>query len=219
MRFVKIVVAVCALEAASHGQIGPSPAPTIVATNYDVQTVRVPAQSSSTQVAMTLAPATNGGDVLDVSTSDPSVVMSLILPGGQELTTANAASFGYTFSPVASGSTDTVDIASPVIAPGTHVVMTFPAGQVAGTYTVKLNASATATDSAATVYYLSAGTEEMAVATDSSLYSMNNHFTSQDRLLRELPLRTNVRRIPPGSSPRNVRIWTVCDSTAPRAAR
>jgi hypothetical protein len=108
-----ILLLTLAIFATTKAQVGPSPTPSVIATNYDVQSMRVPAQSSSTQVPLNLNPPASGGDVLDVITSNPSVVVSLLLPNGTQVTPANGASLGYSFDSIAPGSLDTVNIPSP----------------------------------------------------------------------------------------------------------
>jgi hypothetical protein len=170
MRIVTISSTLITFAAVSFGQVGPNPVPSVLATNYDVKTVRVAAMSTSTQVTFNLSPTMIGGDVLDVVTSDPTVAVSLVLPSGTSLTAANASTLSYSFSSIPTGTMDTSIAPSPFGMPGTHTVITFPSGQAAGTYVVGLNAAAAANDSAAIIYYLSAGPEEMAAATDSGVY-------------------------------------------------
>jgi hypothetical protein len=74
-------------------------APAIVAatlTPFD-QRVFVAAQGGLTSVPVVLDPTASGGDTLDIVTSDPSVVVTLVTPTQVSINTQNAASFGLTW--------------------------------------------------------------------------------------------------------------------------
>jgi hypothetical protein len=85
---------------------------------FDARSAVVPAGSTSTLLAFTLESDTTGGNFFDVSTSDPSVVVSIILPSGTEVTSANAASLGYTFTVVPDGTYAVAQIPSVFAFPG-----------------------------------------------------------------------------------------------------
>jgi hypothetical protein len=78
----------------------------------------VPAGSASTLLTFTVEADTTGNNFFDVATSDPAVVVSLIIPSGTEVTTANAASFGFTFSVVPNGTYAGAEIPSVFAVPG-----------------------------------------------------------------------------------------------------
>ncbi len=81
--------------------VGPS---TLQLSGYDTRGSIVPANSSSTLLSFTFEGDSAGNNVFEVATSDPGVVVSLVLPSGMKVTSANAASLGFTFTVAPEGS-------------------------------------------------------------------------------------------------------------------
>jgi hypothetical protein len=91
-----IFIAFCASPAAGQGvQIPPA---TIQLSGYDMRGTGDTAGSNSTRLLFTLEADTTGNNAFEVATSDPGVVVSLNLPSGTAVTSANAASLGFTFT-------------------------------------------------------------------------------------------------------------------------
>jgi hypothetical protein len=124
----------------------------------DTRGAVVTAHSSSTLLTFTVEGDSTGSNVIDVATSDPAVVVSLILPSTVEITNANATSLGFTFTIVPEGSSVNADIPSSVSLPGTHTTIQIPAGQPSGVYTIKANATNANSDSGILATYLSSST-------------------------------------------------------------
>jgi hypothetical protein len=131
------------------------------------QVVAVPAGASPTLASLVVDTTAAGGDYVDVNVGDPSVIITLITPGGTEITSANT--LGFTFSTLAS-SGGTLDSLSPLDAAGNHTTIQFPAGQPSGTYQVKANAAAAAADTGMFVQYYSSSLVQAGGATDSLTY-------------------------------------------------
>src|SRR6266446_10507507 len=62
----------------------------------DLRSAVIAAGTPSTLLAFTVEADATGDNFFDVATSDPMVAVSLVLPSGTEVTSANAASLGFT---------------------------------------------------------------------------------------------------------------------------
>src|SRR5579875_3391175 len=104
-----------------HAQIAPFPSNGIKMDKVNTQLVEVPAQTSPTLANVVVDSSSTGGDLIDVNVGDPSVVISLIAPGGAEISAGNASRYGFTVSSYTPDQTsDTLD---PMISAGTHTVI------------------------------------------------------------------------------------------------
>jgi hypothetical protein len=140
----------------------------------DARGAMAPAGSISTLLSFTVEADTAGNDFFDVVTSDPAVVISLILPSGVEVTSANATAMGFTLTIIPAGTNDTVEIPSALSLPGTHTTIQIPGGQTSGTYMVKANASAATAGAAVLATYFSSSTAKAAVTTDAANYKVGD---------------------------------------------
>ncbi len=102
------------------------------------------------------------------------MAVSLILPSGTEITTANASSFGFTFTVIAEGNLPVDEFQSAFSLPGTHTLIQVPAGQPSGTYHVKANASGVSADSGIIATYYSSSTVRVAASTNSANYKVGD---------------------------------------------
>ena len=123
--------------------------------NLDSRSAPIPANSAATLLAITVDPAANGGDQLDIVASDPNVTISLILPNGSEVTAANAIALGYRYTAFSVLGDPGVLAGTLYARFGFHALIDFPAGQPAGTYNIKANAASVATNTGMLVTYLS----------------------------------------------------------------
>jgi hypothetical protein len=160
----------CAALAAA--QTVPLPGATIEASGFDARGSSIPANSASTLLNFTVEGDTAGNNIFDVLTSDPGVIVSMILPSGLEVTSANASSLGFavTLLPDQTG----VDVQSVLSLPGTHTLIQIPGGQVSGVYSIKANASSVNTASAMIASYYASSTVKTAVTTSSSAYKVGD---------------------------------------------
>lgn len=136
----------------------------------DTRSALLSAHSGSTLLSFTVEADSTGKNLFDVATSDAGVVVTLILPSGTEVNNANAASLGFGFSVTPAGSLNGSEIPSVFLIPGTHTVITIPAGQVSGVYKIKLDASAANTESGVFATYFSSSTVRTAATTSSANY-------------------------------------------------
>ncbi|MCC6365505.1 MAG: hypothetical protein IT165_18480 [Bryobacterales bacterium] len=116
----------------------------------DTRTVVVPANTAATFVDMTLDPPSDR-DFLDVYVTNPAVAISLIQPGGVEVTAANAAALGFQWT-VTNGTGGTLSILD---VPGIHITIGIPSTAAGGAWRVKANSSGVNAESALTVLYKS----------------------------------------------------------------
>lgn len=158
----------CSETGAAQGLTRPYATGQLTAT--DAQGSIVPAGSTSTLLTFTLEADTTGKNFFDAATSDPAVVVSLILPSGTEVTSANAASFGFTFTVVPDGSYAGAEIPSVFAFPGTHTSIQVSAGQVSGIYKIRANASAASADSGILATYFSSSTVGVTATTNAVNY-------------------------------------------------
>jgi hypothetical protein len=157
----------CSVLAAQNVQ---RPSNTIEMSGYDTAGSVLPANSTSTLLTLTLEGDTAGGNVFHALTSDPGVIVSLILPSGVEVTSTNSLGFTFTTLP----DSTTVEIESIFGLPGTHTLIQVPAGQPSGAYSIKANAANVNTDSAIIVSYYPSSNVRAAVTTNSSAYKVGD---------------------------------------------
>ncbi len=158
---------------AAYAQVAPFQTGGINLSSTNTQLVAIPAGSAPTLSNLVVDSTAAGGDSIDVAVGDPSVVISLITPGGTEINAGNAASFGFTFS-TNTFSGASLDIPDPLTSAGTHTLIQFPAGQPSGTYQIKANASSAAADTGMSVTYYSSSTVQAGSVTDSSNYRLGD---------------------------------------------
>ncbi len=152
------------------GQVGPVPGSVSFKSGAQ-QSAQVPAGNNSTLLNVTVDAPPTGQDSIDVLVGDPNVVISLIAPGGTEITSANASGNGFTFTTYTTdGSGDSADLLSPFLTGGTHTVIQFPVPAQTGLYSVKANAAAAQTDTAMLVFYYPSSSVSLGVITDSGTY-------------------------------------------------
>src|SRR5215471_2267613 len=173
MRLNTIFFVLLGASITGDAQVGPFPGTNVSITGVYTQTV--PLAKGTTPILTNITLDTNpaGGDKLDINVGDAAVAVSLITPGGTEITAANAASLGYIFTVYTTDGTDS-DTPAPILTAGTPTVIDLPAGASAGVYNIKTDTSAAAADSGMTVtYYPSAGVSTGAT-TDASAYRLGD---------------------------------------------
>src|ERR1017187_1366568 len=119
-------------------QIVVDPSPTVLLSGRDTRAFTVPAGGRGS-ADFTCDPLPAGGDVFDVTTSNPAAVVSLLLPNNVEVNAANATSLGFSFTTLAAGALTTTLIPSILSTAGTHSLIILPAGSAAGKYVVKVD--------------------------------------------------------------------------------
>jgi hypothetical protein len=155
---------------ALSAQVGPFPSTSVSLDAINQQVVTVPAGANPTIFNITVDPKPTGQDVLDAIVGDPSVVISLILPNGSEVTASNAAANGFTFNSYTSDGGTSMDALSPFLLAGAHTTIQFPTPAPPGVYGVKANASSAQSDTAMMVLYYPSSTVSMGAITDASTY-------------------------------------------------
>jgi hypothetical protein len=152
----------------------PYPPSTLQLTANDTRGSVVTAHSTSTLLTFTVEGDTTGGNFIDVATSDPAVVVSLILPSAIEVTSANAASLGFIFTIVADGGFAGADVPSALSIPGTHTVIQIPGGQLSGVYSIKADATGANADSGMLATYFSSSTVRATATTNAATYKVGD---------------------------------------------
>jgi hypothetical protein len=114
----------------------------------------------------TADPQPGGGDIFDVVTPDDRTVVTLLTPGGAEITAANAFAQGYGYQVVPAEPARDHSIGNPLSIPGTHTLFMLPPGSVAGTYKVRANAAAATADALVLATYVSHSPVRLGAETD-----------------------------------------------------
>lgn len=122
----------CLSVAIAGAQNVPFKQATLQLSAYDARSAQVPAGSATTLLAFTLETDQTGDNKFHVITSDPNVLVSLILPSGVEINAGNATSLGFTFQAISADDIAAEDVPSPLSLPGYHTVIQVPASQPSG---------------------------------------------------------------------------------------
>ena len=135
MKSITLLLSICACgsvlgQPAMKGRVSLSATQT--------QSALVQPGSISTPMVFIGDPASNGGDVFDISVQDPSAAVSIIRPDGTVITTANANTFGYTFGIIPDAGLGSLPLAS-FGTSGTHSIITLGPSQLAGNYTIQVD--------------------------------------------------------------------------------
>jgi aldose 1-epimerase len=109
---------------------------------------------------------------MHLATSDPGVAVSLILPSAT-VTSANAASLGFTFTVIPQGTVQP-DLPSMLSLPGTHTLIQVPAGQPSGTYQIGADATNVSTSAGIIATYYSSSNVRTAATTNSTNYKVGD---------------------------------------------
>ena len=153
---LRILLTLCCCASLAAGQVVISHAPAADLSNRDTQAITVAAGATSL-IAMAADPSTNGGDIFDVVSSNPAVVMTLVLPNDTEITAGNAATQGFSYTVVPQGIFANGPIPSPLAVPGAHTLIQLPPGLASGTYRVKANATGVTTSTLVIATYCAPG--------------------------------------------------------------
>ena len=154
-------------------QIVIDPSPQAELTNRTSQAITAPAGATSL-IPFTADPTASGGDLFDVISSNPGVVITLLLPNNTEITSANAASQGFVYTVIPDGTFSNSLIPTPLAASGTHTVIQFAPSLAPGTYQIKANASSVATDSLIIATYFSTSSVRAGLLTVAPLYRVGD---------------------------------------------
>lgn len=143
-------------------------------TAQDVRGIVVAAGTTGGVIPLLADPGTQGGDILDVVTTNASASVSLVLPGGAEINSNNAASQGFTCHVLPDGAMTGSPIPSVFSTPGTHTVIKFPAASAPGTYQVKIVSPPASSDHLAIASYFSSSSVHAGVVTNSPHYQVGD---------------------------------------------
>jgi hypothetical protein len=106
----------------------------VPAQSMDVRVTVVPPSTAATYLNLTIDASPNGGDSIDVISSNSQLPLSLVLPSGVEVTPANASSFGFTVLQQVVVSTDNSNSGAftPFDAVGAHTTFILPGNSPGG---------------------------------------------------------------------------------------
>lgn len=184
-RLTKAVFAAALLAAATvwcAGQVFPrGDDPTIPVQAGWMKLLSIPPGNPAAEIPLILDPSPAGKDLLHIWTPEP-VPVSLRLPAGAIVNSANAQSLGFTFGQQISDGTDPagddfgglIEIGS---VPGAHTVILFPQNQAAGTYQLVADTSAKATAIGGMAEWHSASPLVAGCQTESEIYRAGDAVT------------------------------------------
>ena len=171
-RVLETALVLALMGAPAAAQVLPDREPVVEATRRDTRAFVAPAAGTAS-TSLTVD-SENGGDLFDVVSSDPAVAISLVLPGGLEISSTNAEAQGFTFAVISGLPGDQILSASPLGRPGTHTLITLPPGSPSGVYQVRANASTATTDTLVIASYFAASSVRGGVLTDSPAYRVGD---------------------------------------------
>jgi hypothetical protein len=153
-------------------QIVTSQNDSVQTTNRDTRSVKA---SVGTSVSIPLTVDTvDSSDLFDIVSTDPAVVISLILPNGVQVNAGNAATLGFTFTVMSASPNDQILSASPFGTPGTHTIIGLAAGSPFGVYQVRADASMALADAVVIASYFSSSNVRTGIVTDAPVYRIGD---------------------------------------------
>jgi hypothetical protein len=156
---IALLLFICFAPGQSHND-------TVMSSQY-TSSILVPSTGDAAFADIPVATST-GRNAIFIQKSTENISISLILPGGTEVDSANATAFGYTF--VESGPSAQAVTQSPVdsvMGPNT-ILIQFPTNTPAGAYQVKAWGTGISVDAAITVQYLAESGVKSAIRMDAS---------------------------------------------------
>src|SRR5437764_10158542 len=91
-------------------------------TNRDLRATTVSAASGPATLVFTADPSVAGEDLFDVVSSDPGVVITLLVPSGVEIESNNASGQGFRYEIIQAGAFSNRMIPGSLAVPGAHTL-------------------------------------------------------------------------------------------------
>jgi hypothetical protein len=156
--------------------LGMAEAQTVSVLPMSVQMLPVPASTSATYLNVVVDASPNGGDFIDVASPNSQLLISLIIPGGTEVTPSNASNLGFSVNQQVNtlSTINTSGVFTPFDSLGAHTTFILPAGSPGGTYQVKANSSNVGSPTSISVIYFSTSGPTAGVATDKVIYNLGD---------------------------------------------
>jgi hypothetical protein len=153
---MKLFLVVGLLAVGCYAQSGDQSVP-VAAQSMDVRVMVVPPSAPATYLNLTVDASSNGGDSIDVISSNSQLPISLVLPSGVEVTPTNASGLGFTVLQQVISPTDNPNSGgfTPFDAVGAHTTFILPGNSPAGIYQVKANSTNILTSTNVTATYIS----------------------------------------------------------------
>jgi hypothetical protein len=154
-------------------QITSSSNPKVPLTSSDTRVAAITPGAVSVPIQFTVDPASGGGDFFDVVSSHAGAVISLIVPGGAEINSLNAAAQGYSFEIITTEDEDNLS-GSVFDLPGTHSVIGLASSAPPGVYQIKIDGTAVTGDHAVIASYYSSSSVRAVAVTDAGTYRVGD---------------------------------------------
>jgi len=123
----------------------------------ETETIRLGTGESNGRLRMQLHPYDKGGDVLTIQAADPSVVISLVLPGGRLITRPAADRNGFEWEISKPQSWEDFAVPNPFPNTVLHMIR-FPPNQPSGEYEIRVDSSQFTEGSALTATFVGGST-------------------------------------------------------------
>ena len=143
-------------------------------TSRNTTAVTIAAGNDNGQIAMVADPVVAGGDMFDMLTDNAAAVVSLVLPGGTQVTADNAVNLGFIYVKFTNAAPVNNLVPSPVNQAGTHISFILPPSQIPGTYTVKVNAAAALTPVVVIASFYTSSPVTSGVTTSAGTYKVGD---------------------------------------------
>jgi hypothetical protein len=133
----------------------------------------VPPSTPATYLNLSIDASSNGGDSIDVISSNSQLPISLVLPSGVEVTPANASGLGFKVLQQVVSSTDGSISGgfTPFDAIGAHTTFILPGSSPGGVYQVKANSTSISTSTNVTATYISLSGVQVGIAKNQPVYN------------------------------------------------
>src|SRR2546423_670722 len=154
------------LASPAAAQVFTEPSTTVSLSANDARVLLVAPGETNGLLEFTADPQAAGGDLFDVVSQDPHAVVTLLTPGGVEITASNAFAQGFGYQVIPADPPRDGSVGSPFSIPGTHTLFVLPPGAVAGAYKVRANAATATSDVLVIATYVSKSPVRLGAETD-----------------------------------------------------
>lgn len=171
-RLISAIVLMCVFSLMAFAQT--PPAGEVALQSRDVRPVAIQPGTASTLISFVVETGGDGGDVFQVISTDPGIIITLILPNGTEVNSSNASNLGYNYSVTPASDPDALTHSppSPFLGAGTHTVIELPQSASPGNYQVKANALAATKPALVIASYYSSSSIRLGVTINEETYKV-----------------------------------------------
>ena len=161
------------LTFALRAQVAPNPNLSATLDAFDARTAKVPGNTPSQLIPLTVDPPSAGGEeFIHIVSSNPNAKLSLVLPNAIEVNAANAAANGFTFTVASEAEAQAIDSPSALSLIGTHTLIEIAPTAPGGVYNVKIDTIGIAVPTDIAVLYFSSSQIRLGGLTSGAVYAL-----------------------------------------------